>query len=165
MELRASSEDLMAALDLIPTGIVLLAEAGRIVLMNQRASQLLAKKDGLLETRNGLSAEIPEESRRLEELVLCVASPSETPSSLSGIVMVSRRTRPPLQVFVSPIVKPFLKMLRHASAVVHIKDPDQLDRPPDIVLKARYGLTTAESRVALLLGDGHPPAKLRRGPA
>jgi len=39
-------------------------------------------------------------------------------------------------------------------------DPLRRERPAQQVLRALYGLTPAECRVALLLGDGHAPRKI-----
>jgi DNA-binding CsgD family transcriptional regulator len=46
------------------------------------------------------------------------------------------------------------------AAVAFVIDPLRRERPAEEVLRALYGLTPAECRVALLLGDGHAPRKI-----
>jgi DNA-binding CsgD family transcriptional regulator len=46
------------------------------------------------------------------------------------------------------------------AAVAFINDPVRPQRPAQQVLRALYGLTPAECRVALLLSDGHAPRKI-----
>jgi len=45
-------------------------------------------------------------------------------------------------------------------AVVFVSDPSQKVRPPAVILRALFGLTPAESRLALLLCDGHTPRQI-----
>jgi DNA-binding CsgD family transcriptional regulator len=77
-----------------------------------------------------------------------------------GAVLVSRRTRPPLQIQISPIRNSVVQTSRPTAAVVFVTDPLRRERPAQEVLRALYGLTPAEGRVALLLGDGHAPRKI-----
>jgi DNA-binding CsgD family transcriptional regulator len=159
-ELKAQSAGLETALDMHPTGIILLGRTGQVVLMNRAASAFVSERDGLLATRTGLQAERQEESSLLEETIHQAASTSNGKGlSAGGTVLVSRRTRPPLQLLVSPIRNP--EITSQAVAVVaFISDPLQRQRPTRDVLRARFGLTPAECRVALLLGDGHAPRKI-----
>jgi DNA-binding CsgD family transcriptional regulator len=45
-------------------------------------------------------------------------------------------------------------------AVIFVSDPSQKVRPPDVILRVLFGLTPAESRLALLLCDGHTPRQI-----
>lgn len=128
--------------------------------MNRAASAFVSEGDGLLATRTGLRAERPAESSLLEKTIHQAASTSNGKGlSAGGTVLVSRRTRPPLQLLVSPIRNP--EITSQAVAVVaFISDPLQRQRPTRDVLCARFGLTPAECRVGLLLGDGHAPRKI-----
>lgn len=160
-ELRSRSEGVETALDLLSTGVVFLNAEGEIVLMNRSAAALVAKRDGLLAMRDGLRAERPEESSWLEKTIRLATSPSNGIGvSVGGMVLVSRRERPPLQILVSPIQKPVVQTSQPIAAVAFISDPQRPQRPAQEVLRAFYGLTTAECRVALLLSDGHAPRKI-----
>jgi len=75
-------------------------------------------------------------------------------------VLVSRRVRPPLQINISPIRNSIIETARPISAVAFVHDPLRRQRPAQEVLRALYGLTPAECRVALLLADGLAPRKI-----
>ena len=68
-ELKARSTGLEAALDMLPTGIILLGPKSEVVLMNRSATALVAEKDGLFATREGLRAERPLESALLAKAI------------------------------------------------------------------------------------------------
>jgi len=74
--------------------------------------------------------------------------------------LVSRLTRPPLQVLITPVRNSTAFTLCPAqtiSAIAFVVDPSQRQRPTQDILRALFGLTPAECRVALLLCDGHAP--------
>jgi DNA-binding CsgD family transcriptional regulator len=152
---------LETALDMLPTAVIFLGAKGEVVLMNRSASALIAEKDGLLATRDGLCAERESESALLGKTVHGAASTSNRNGfSVGGTSLISRRTRAPLQVLVSPIRNSTLKPLQPISAVAFVVDPCKQQRPGPDILHALFGLTPAECRVALLLGDGHPPKQI-----
>jgi|HubBroStandDraft_6_1064221.scaffolds.fasta_scaffold35518_2 DNA-binding CsgD family transcriptional regulator len=160
-ELKARSGGLEKALDMLPTGIIFLGSKGEIVLINRSASALLSERDGLLATCAGLRAERLAESSLLEKRIRQAASTLNGKSlSAGGTVMVSRRSRPPLQVQISPINNARIVTSEPIAAIAFVNDPLRRQRPPQEMLQLLYGLTPAECRVALLLGDGHAPRKI-----
>ena len=159
-ELKAQSAGLETALDLHPTGVLLLGGTGQVVLMNRAASAFVSERDGLLANRDGLRAELPAESSLLEKTIRQATSTSNGHGmSAGGMVLISRRARPPLQILVSPIGKSPIES-EAVAAIVFVTDPLQRHRPTQDVLRLRFGLTPAECRVALLLSDGHAPRKI-----
>jgi DNA-binding CsgD family transcriptional regulator len=159
-DLKARSAGLETALDMHPTGIILLGTTGQVVLMNRAASALVSGGDGLMATRTGLRAEQPAESLLLEKTIRLAASTSNGHGiSAGGMVLISRRARPPLQILVSPIRNSAITS-QTVAAIAFITDPSQRQRPTQDVLRARFGLTPAECRVALLSSDGHAPRKI-----
>jgi len=74
--------------------------------------------------------------------------------SVSSTVLISRRSRPPLQIQVSPIRTPLGLTSERMVAVAFINDPSRRERPAQEILRVAYGMTPAECRVALLLSDG-----------
>ena len=160
-ELRARSEGFEAALDMLPTGIIFIGPKGEVVLMNHAASAVVSESDGLLATRSGLRAERPAESSLLEKTIREATCMSNGHGALTGgTVLVSRHSRAPLQILVSPIRNSAIHTSQAIAAVAFITDPTQRQRPRQDVLRAMFGLTPAECRVALLLGDGHAPRKI-----
>jgi DNA-binding CsgD family transcriptional regulator len=160
-ELKACSSSFESALDMVPTGIALLGFRGEIIFMNRSARTLVTGRDGLLATSKGLRAEQQTESDLLTKMIRQAASTFKGQSiSAGGILLISRSARPALQLLVSPIRSAAVQLSQSIAVVVFINDPLRSQRPPDVLLRALYGLTSAECRVALLLSDGHAPRRI-----
>ena len=160
-ELKARSAGLERAFDMLPTGVIFLGSKGEVVLMNRSALASVSERNGLLATREGLRAEQLAESALLEKTI-CQAASTLNGKALSagGTVMVSRRARPALQIQISPIRNSVIQTSQPIAAVAFVNDPLRQHRPSHESLRMLYGLTPAECRVALLLGDGHAPRKI-----
>ncbi len=160
-ELKARSAGLETALDMLPTGVMLLGAKSEVVLMNRSAAALLAEKDGLLATRDGLRTEHQAESALLARAVRQASLESNRNDLRVGeTVLVARRTRSPLQILISPIRNSAISAIsttQPIAAIAFVIDPSRQRRPTRDILRALFGLTPAECRVALLLGDGHTP--------
>jgi DNA-binding CsgD family transcriptional regulator len=160
-ELKGQSAGYEATLDMLATGVIFLGFKGEVLLQNRSATAFVAERDGLLASRAGLRAERQAESDLLTKTILeaCSTSISKGPPT-GGNMLVSRRGRPPLQILVCPIRNSSIGLSQAVAAVAFVNDPLQQQRPPQEVLRVLYGLSPAESRVALLLGDGHAPRKI-----
>lgn len=154
--LKAHNFSLQAALDSSLTAILLIAHDSRVIAMNRAAQTILDQKDGLIVRHTRLQAERLGESTLLANLLAHATPRSESMhlGCASGMV-VSRKRRPPLQVLVAPAGKLPVTVEYPVTAIVFVNDPEQRPRPPREVLSSLFGLTRAESRVALLLTDGH----------
>jgi len=158
---KTYSAGLEIALDVFPMGIVFLEPKGKVVFMNRSAAALVAERDGLIASRAGLRAKVQAESDLLAKAILDACSTSVSKGlSAGGTVFVSRRARPPLQIEVSPIRNSAIQASQRISAVGFVSDPLQRRGPPQELLRALYGVTPAECRVAVLLADGHAPRKI-----
>jgi len=154
---KAHSAGAEAALDMLPTGLVLLDSKGGIVFMNRTALVIVAERDGLLVIANHLRAERSVESERMTAMVDSAISISTNATSAGGAILISRRIRAPLQVVISPVRDTRLRMFHKIAAVAFVNDPLRCQRPAEAVLRELYGLTSAECRVALLLSDARNP--------
>jgi DNA-binding CsgD family transcriptional regulator len=160
-ELSAQSVGLATALDMLPTGMVFFGVNAKVILMNRSACTIIAEKDGLIATRDGLRAERAAESCLLENTIRQAASTlSGKGVSAGGTVMISRRSRQPLRIQVSPIRAPLVLSSERMTAVAFINDPSRRQRPAQEMLRVAYGMTPAECRVALLLSDGRAPREI-----
>lgn len=160
-ELKSRSDGVERALDMLSFGVIFFGEKGHIELMNRSASALISAQDGLLAIRDGLRAEIQEESDLLRKTILEAVSASIGRGLGSGgTVLVSRKAKPPLQLQISPIRNPGFSGAKPIAAVAFVKDPLRQQRLTPDSLRVVFGLTPAESRVALLLGDGLSPRKI-----
>jgi DNA-binding CsgD family transcriptional regulator len=160
-ELRNKSMPLDRALDVLQSGLIFLGCHGEIVLMNRSAEKTLAQRDGLLATRGALSAGHPTESTLLAETIQQAATTSNGHGiSAGGTVLISRRTRPPLHLLISPIHNSLLPASKHVATVIFINDPLLHPRATQDALRTVHRLTPAEHRVALLLCDGRAPREI-----
>lgn len=159
-ELSAQSGSFEAALNTLRTGMIFFGSKGNVILMNRSASVFVADKDGLFVTREGLRAAEAAESSLLEKAIRDAASTLDGKcTSVSSTVLISRRSRPPLQIQVSPIRTPLGLPSERMAAVAFINDPSRR-RPAQEMLRVAYGMTPAECRVALLLSDGRAPREI-----
>lgn len=163
-ELRARSAALETAMDALATGIIFLGPKGEVVAMNRSASALVSERDGIYVTCAGLRAERQLESNLLAKTIQQAASTScGSGVPVGGTVLISRRTRSPLQILISPICNsaiPAISTGRLITAIAFVIDPSQQKRPAQDMLRVLFGLTPAECRVALLLSDGHAPKEI-----
>ena len=145
----------------LTSSVIFFGAKGEVVLMNRSALASASERDGLLATRGGLRTERLAESASLEKTIRQAASTLNGKGfSAGGTVMISRRARPPLQIQISPIRNSVMQTPQPIAAVAFVNDPLRRYRPTQEVLRMLYGLTPAECRVALLLGDGHAPRKI-----
>lgn len=158
---RKQRASLQAALDSLAMGVILLASRGQVVTMNHAAERLLADDDCLQATGEGLRARDPDESARLGQLVHEATTASEEQELRpAGLLTISRANAPALLLSVSPIRDFELNEAHPVRAVVFVSDPAQRVRPTHATLRALFGLTPAEYRLAMLLADGQKPAAI-----
>jgi len=157
-QLTDRSAGFEAALNSMATGVIFLGPEGRVFFMNRSASEIVSERDGLVMTNAArLRAERAAESDRLSNAIRGAARKSND-GNVGGAMLVSRHGRPPLQVLVGPVSSSAALNFGFAdsiSAVAFVTDPARRQRPGAEVLRAMFGLSPAECRVALLLSDGH----------
>lgn len=119
----------------------------------------MEQNDGLLATGEGLRAERAVESAELDRLIREVVSTAEGEGlAAGGGLSISRKKRAALQVLISPAQNLQLDLTQPLRAIVFISDPERKARPNSDILRAVFGLTPAECRVALL--DGKSPREI-----
>jgi DNA-binding CsgD family transcriptional regulator/PAS domain-containing protein len=160
---RKQRASLQSALDSLVMGVILLARNGRVVTMNRAAERLLADNDGLQASREGLRANRADESARLQQFVAeATATTAGAELRPIGALTVSCRGRPPLQLLVSPVHGFDVNDAHPVRAIVFVSDPAQKVRPTYDTVRALFGLTPAEYRVAVLLVDGYVPTEIAK---
>ncbi len=160
--LTDGTRQLTRVMQLMPNPALLLDGRSRIVHANQPAEALLRECDGLSATRNGglhLSAAFPGETAALSRALtqaLAVAS-----GAGDELCEPLRLTRPsgaaPLLVLPVPLPPPAFAMwelLGGPRVMVLIIDPSAKSRAAASTMQTTFGLTTAEARVAVLIGGG-----------
>jgi DNA-binding CsgD family transcriptional regulator len=160
--LAGGGQQLAAILNVMPNAALLLDRKGGIVLANLAAESLLSAGDGLSFDRNGrlrLAAVVPAERAALTRaLALTLDVAAGTGAELSEPVRVTRPSgAAPLLVIPVPLPPPAFALWNlsdNARVLVLIVDPSSRPGSAGAILRKSFGLTAAEARVALLVGQG-----------
>lgn len=160
-DLKSQAADLQCAIDRLTTGVICLGRGGQVLARNQAAANLCAPADGLRLVNGRLSAEDPAEAERLQKLI-AEAQPASGAARVrtAGGMTISRRRGAPLHLMVSPAPQSDLDTPAGARVIVFLADASARLRPAPEMLHTLFGLSPAESRVALLLADGHSLAAI-----
>lgn len=141
------------ALDLVAPGMVLLNSQGRVIFANQRARQLASESHSLhlldtLTTREGSGLQL---RHTIDAALLASHSGQETVFSLR---LPYRPGNHGLLVLVCSLEQRPDALEEEASVVVMLSAPGQRTPLPDGILASLFGLTPAETRIALALLEG-----------
>ena len=139
------------ALDALSCAVFLVDADAKVLVSNRRGQELLTANDGLSADRSRLVAASSRETARLRHLCAAVADTRSTEHRHSGgMLALSRRDRPALQVLVTPVtsVDPFGLQCERVRALVFANDPAENRPPSHTLLRQLYGLTPAEAHVA-----------------
>lgn len=152
-------ESLIRFLDRAPWGVFLLDAQGRVSHFNRTGRDLLAEEAGLAVVGGRLSADRPAETRRLHQLVARAATPDGEQRAGGSMTLPTPGRQRPLSLLVCPVRGERAALLPDPSAVVvWVTDLDATVSLPERELRELFGLTLAESRVALALSEGLDPA-------
>jgi DNA-binding CsgD family transcriptional regulator len=156
------SRQLMRVLQLMPSAAVLLDSRQHVVHANPAAETLLRNGDGLACSSNGglhLSAALPDEHVALTRTLAQALRVADGSGDMLGEPL--RLTRlsgaAPLLVVPVPLPPPAFSLWElsdTARLLVLVIDPNARNLAAAAALQAAFGLTTAEARVATLIGSG-----------
>ena len=152
---EAMGSSLSAMLDNTRTGIIHLARLGRIVEANDRALEILARRDGLSVQGGYLGAWLPADDVRLQRL-LAGAMPASGVHGVAGSMTIGRPSNlPRLVLHASPVRvrRPHVRA-RLIAALVLVVEPEIPPRLDARLVREVFGLTAAESEVAVMLSLG-----------
>jgi DNA-binding CsgD family transcriptional regulator/PAS domain-containing protein len=146
LELAAATE----ALDRTPSGVAILDEDGRVLLLNAAAEEMLAEADGLRTLDGRLSAAGVPEAAALRGLVArACAPPRELADVCDGYLRVPRPSgRRPYVLLIAPLhVDRLAPVARRPAAIVILSDPERTPAGVQPALRHLYGLTPSEAEV------------------
>lgn len=136
-------------------GCVLLDATGAIVHANPAAERLFARRQGLFAERGRLATARPDDRTRLDRAIAYAAVGADGRRAGAWLAVARAPPSPPLKVTVSPLAldRPALFQAR-ARVLVAVIDADA---PPALSadeVRALFGLTAAQARLALKLAEG-----------
>ncbi len=160
--LQRRGQMLVEILDRLPTGVVVLDEQAKPVIMNRTAEALVASGDGLRSTPDGLAACRPQETAALLKLVAqaLVAGLNQSFAAAESILLARPSRNRPLVVSVVPGGSTLSGELalsgRHA--ILFVSDPETRPRvrlSPAFIKS--YAFTPTEARLLEALVNGATP--------
>jgi len=154
--LESQRDAAASGFDRLKVAALICDNVGRIVLANAKADDLLREADGISGVNGRIMSKSPLVSEKLRFLI---AHASLTASGRSfhsgGYVSVPRRKGRPLVVLVCPL-RPGSSTwpTQIPSSLILIRDPDANRPVASAPLRALFGLTAAEAKIAAALVDG-----------
>lgn len=152
--LQQMGDSLMHALDGSVHAVFLVGPTGRVFHANRTGEALLARGGGLWVSSGVLRAPLAEDSRQLLQLI----GEASTSGTGGGCAIARRGGRRALSVIVTPLRPERLSPFSFGpTALVCASDPDLGVMAAGAPLRALFGLTQAECRIALELLAGNEP--------
>ena len=154
--LKALAASAMAALDLVPMGIVLLMKSGLLLHANRRAHELVATTAALrFESAGTLQAASPASSSALQRLIReAVGTATGKGLSHGGALRLRGRDGRRLHLIVTPLPLEPSPFGEGAAAALFCSDPDSLAAAVARQLEGMFGMTPAEARLTEALVHG-----------
>jgi DNA-binding CsgD family transcriptional regulator len=176
-DLQSSNAMLSQSLDEMGIAICMVRHDGAILRSTEGAERLFAAGNGVVLKNGRLKVILAKEQRVLDAMIAGACNTganrgmntaikvqakapgnttigSWTPESGGAVLITRKPPLRPLQVVVSPFSPGSLMNDLHAKALIQFSDPSAVPRPRGAILRALYGLTPTEARLADLLLKG-----------
>ncbi|MFG1339998.1 helix-turn-helix transcriptional regulator [Xanthobacter autotrophicus] len=148
--INSRADAILDALELLGRPAFTLSKFGRVMRFNARAAPLIGKDLKL--TQHRLSAADDGGNAELQRLVASIQVP-HFPGNVADLrpALIRREELPPLVVRVLPVIGALSDVLDGARAILVVTDTGAPRVPAASLLESAFGLTPAESRLALRL--------------
>ena len=151
-ELRAANA--AAVLDRLPHGVLFVTGDGRIVSTNRAADEILRARDGISCDHGELRGTTTVVTTRLRASIADATRSRQTGAAARvGFGIPRNSGRHPLTVVVTPLPRAPITSADPAVAIF-VTDQDRVPVPSADEIRALFGLTPAEARLAAALGSG-----------
>jgi DNA-binding CsgD family transcriptional regulator len=147
---------LETALDSLEHAVFGLSREGRIILSNRRAEAILQAGDAIRLSNGILTSIFPEQNRHLQAaLTEAVAAGAGMGISPGTSLLLDRKSRESsLRITVTPFISPLPGSSAQLAALVFVSDSASRPQSRGAALRALYGLTPTEARIADRLLEG-----------
>jgi DNA-binding CsgD family transcriptional regulator len=153
----------LQALNALTIGVVTVSATGKMLLANQCAERIFAHKDGMGLTRDGVVTAPGIMAQKLRDSIALAAQTANGAATHAGGLLAIERPsgKRPYFVLVSPMRISLLTCTAEKpAAILFINDSERRVRFAPTVLRDLFGMTPAECRVALLIGDGRSRSEI-----
>jgi DNA-binding CsgD family transcriptional regulator len=165
-EQRTVDDDLAPLFSGSLHGLIVVTADAAVLHANPAAESMLGDWSGLRVRVGRLTSDRADARRALTCMIATAASADDNGRSGGSMAVAVAGARAPLSITVTPLSGPGHPVFRNACrALVCLTDPARAIPVPEARLRALFGLTGAEARVALALVDGGdlPTAAARLG--
>jgi DNA-binding CsgD family transcriptional regulator len=153
--LRSKCGAAVSALDALDTALVAVNGIGEVVLINQKAGEILQQKRGLILAGKKLAATYSQNTRDLDRLVMAAAATGAGRGlHPGGAVLVYGQAGPALQISILPFHSSHMLTEVTPCALIFIVDPKARLTSRKGILSILFRLTPAECRLADCLLQG-----------
>jgi DNA-binding CsgD family transcriptional regulator/PAS domain-containing protein len=158
--LHSNVQGLEAALDSFGIAVIGLDTTGTVVLMNQAADQLVKANEGIRLSKRRLVSDDLKHNSALQLLVSDAVSLRTTlvPKRVGALLISRKSHKPAFQVTFTPVPLALIQTHKQLATLVFITDPARGPLSRSSALRALYGLSPLECRLADLLASGHDVA-------
>jgi DNA-binding CsgD family transcriptional regulator len=151
--LRRQVCGLKTALDMLAFGVVFVGVANEVLLTNAQADRQLRAGKGMRLSCGKLLLNKSADHQALQALLESAARPSRAARDhAGGCMQIAGACGHPLFITVAPSHR--CDISEQVTAVIFISDPYERTQLPADLLRRCYGLTSAESRLVMLLIEG-----------
>lgn len=143
-----------ASLDALSIGVVVCSATAKLQVANRNAEEILERRDGIaLDEADTLTLDNPDLQQSLRRMIASAARHSASePNGAGGALRIARHDGAPLKLLVAPL--PEAQHAGLGGAMILIDDPARNAAPATEALKALFGLTGAEARLARRMAHG-----------
>jgi DNA-binding CsgD family transcriptional regulator len=147
-----------ASLDALSIGVVVCSAEGKVRIANRIAEEILGRGDGIvLDGADAIAVNDPHQQNGLRRMISSAARrPGIEPNGAGSAIRIARREGSALKLLVAPL--PEAQHAGLGGAMILIDDPERNGVPAVEALKALFGLTSAEARLARRLAHGESTA-------
>jgi DNA-binding CsgD family transcriptional regulator len=147
----ARAEAALQAFEVSGSAVVLLDRFGQVLRANAAAERMLCS-DPRIERRRIVSAD--HDATAALDRALHAALWNRSASALMAPVPLPRADKRPVLAYPIRLAAVSADALAACQALVVLVDPDERPRPPEAALRAGFGLTAAEAKLAMHLAAG-----------
>jgi DNA-binding CsgD family transcriptional regulator len=153
---QLARQGLVEAMARLGHAALLVSADARVVEMNEPARALLAAADGLRVRHGALTIAAPAARAAFVHLIAATARPGEIPPATAVASIPRPSGRRSYTVLVTQVPARHHWLTADGGiALVFVHDPESIPQPGAEVLRALYGLTAAEARLAEAIASGH----------